>query len=135
MEGGGNGSPRGLLMDRETRRSGVSLSGRKRLHSGCCVVHGSSSLSCVCRKPLTPECPFCKVSGGWCSCLWRIAIRDGMAPSEVDNGAAGYAGMTGARPHEDVSYSTRDNATKHAPRKQSRGRSARKRIVWKRKPM
>src|SRR5438045_3733800 len=58
-----------------------------------------------------------------------------MVPFKVDNGSAGYAGMTSARPHEDVSYSTRDHATKHSPHKQRRGRSARERILWKRKHM
>jgi hypothetical protein len=69
------------------------------------------------------------------SCLWLIAIRYGMAPFEVDNGSAGYAGMTTVRPHEDVPDSTRDNTTKHSPRKQRRGRSARNRVLWKRKHM
>ena len=135
MEGGGSYSFRGLLMDLGTRRSGEVLSGRMRLHSGFSLVHGLYNLSGASRKPLTPEPPCCKVSGGWCRCLWLIAIRYGMAPCEVDNGAAGYAGMATVKPHEDWPYSTRDNTTKTSPRQQSRGRSARKRILWERKSM
>src|SRR5262249_31779660 len=109
MESGGNDSLRGLLMDRETRRSGEGLSGGKRRHSGFYLVRGSYNLSCASRIPPTPEPPCRKVLGGWGLGLWLIAIRSGMAPCEVDNGSAGYAGMTTARPHEDWLYSTRDN--------------------------
>src|SRR5262252_6462942 len=135
MDGGGNCPPHGPFMDRETWGMGEVLAGRKRHHSGFCLVTGSYNLSSASRKPLTPEFPFRQVEGGWCSCRRPIAIRYGMAPFEIDNGSAGYAGMTTMKPHEDGPYSASENTTKNSPRKQRRDRDARNRILWEQKHM